>query len=420
MTITRRFYSIVPARIIAAVVFSVALIFCGQTAVAQNDYCTADTYNSPIFWNLENLEAVKQGIQDKDVVYMPAFDALMERANEALGTEPYSVTDKERAGPSGDKQDYVSLSRYYWPDPKRRNGLPYIRKDGRSNPELNGVNFDRRRSQKMTDAVRDLSLAAYFSGDQKYAEKAKEFVFTWFIHDELSMNPHMKFGQSVPGKQDGREFGILDSRIYWDVMDSLLLLQSDGMVGADFVDATRNWFGSYAVWLINSDFGKKAMARFNNHGTFYDAQLSHVLIFAGRCDLAEKVLQRGHARVEKQISDSGLMPEETERTKSLFYHTFNAEAFIRMAHLSRKLGADFYSRPISDSGSIKDTVDLVASYAGRVEDWPYEEISEDIDGSIWKMLKLAQLVDNDQSIQDALNRLGITNTKSHLILLTGK
>jgi len=76
------------------------------------------------------------------------------------------------------------LSRYFWPNPKKKDGLPYIRKDGQTNPEVNGVNFDRRRSQEMTNAVRDLSLAAYFSDDKRYANKAVRLAYTWFVDKE--------------------------------------------------------------------------------------------------------------------------------------------------------------------------------------------------------------------------------------------
>ena len=35
---------------------------------------------------------------------------------------------------SGDIHDYMSLSIYSWPDPEKKDGLPYIIKDGETNP----------------------------------------------------------------------------------------------------------------------------------------------------------------------------------------------------------------------------------------------------------------------------------------------
>jgi len=176
--------------------------------------CEPSVLNTPIFWDAERLANVKTKLDAGDAALMPAYEALIKRAENALSVTPYTVTDKTRPGPSGDLQDYVSLSRYFWV-----------------------------------------------------------------------------------------------------------------------------WFGDYAAWLIRSDFGQKAKKKYNNHGTFYDAQLSHTLVFAGRCDLAKKALKSGYQRTQKQITKEGLMPGEIERTKSLFYHAFNAEAFLRMAHLAQKLGA---------------------------------------------------------------------------------
>lgn len=395
-------------------------VWANAQDVSGQQSCAPELLNTPIFWDADSLASVKQKLEADDPALRPAYDALIARAEKALTVEPYTVTHKTRPGPSGDMQDYVSLSRYYWPDPNTPDGLPYIRKDGQSNPELNGINFDRRRSQNMTDAVRDLSLAAFFSEDERYADQAMRLVYTWFINKDQRMNPHLKFAQSVPGRTPGREFGILDTRIYWDVMDSLLLLQSVNMVDEKIVDAVRVWFGKYAAWLINSDFGKKAKSKYNNHGTFYDAQLSHILVFAGRCDLAKTVLKCGHDRTQKQIKKDGLMPGEIHRTKSLFYHAFNAQAFLRMAHLSQKLDMDFYTTRKRRAGSVENTVHFIASFAGRTEDWPYEEISDNVEKSIWTMLKHAQFVDNGPVITEALNALEYKDPESYLNLLGGR
>ncbi|MEI9974387.1 MAG: alginate lyase family protein [Ignavibacteriota bacterium] len=40
---------------------------------------------------------------------------------------PYSVVQKSRVPPSGDKHDYLSQAPYWWPDPAKPDGLPYIR-----------------------------------------------------------------------------------------------------------------------------------------------------------------------------------------------------------------------------------------------------------------------------------------------------
>ena len=64
---------------------------------------------------------------------------------------------------SGDKHDYMSLSRYWWPDTSKADGLPYIRKDGISNPEIEKL--DRYPLGDFSKSVQSLSLAYYITSD---------------------------------------------------------------------------------------------------------------------------------------------------------------------------------------------------------------------------------------------------------------
>src|ERR1700741_327346 len=72
----------------------------------------------------------------------PAVAALIKQADDALRTGPFSVMEKKLTPPSGDKHDYMSVGPYWWPDPSKPNGLPYIRKDGQVNPERYAIKDD--------------------------------------------------------------------------------------------------------------------------------------------------------------------------------------------------------------------------------------------------------------------------------------
>src|SRR5581483_8371720 len=75
----------------------------------------------------------KARIAQKDPALMPAFEALMKDADAALQFKPVSVMDAKLVGPTGDRHNYFSLGRYYWPNPDTKNGLPWISRDGHSN-----------------------------------------------------------------------------------------------------------------------------------------------------------------------------------------------------------------------------------------------------------------------------------------------
>src|SRR6476660_8559621 len=130
-------------------------------------------------------------VRAKDPRIAAAYASLMEDANKALTAPIVAVTDKKTLmPPSGDKHDYFSLSPYWWPDSTKPNGLPYIRRDGVTNPESKR-DLDQPRVAEMGANVQTLALAYYFSGDERYAKRAAAQVRAWFLDTATKMNPHL-------------------------------------------------------------------------------------------------------------------------------------------------------------------------------------------------------------------------------------
>src|SRR3954466_8657276 len=109
-----------------------------------------------------------------------ARQALMQAADRALEQKPVSVMDKKKVPPSGDKHDYLSQAPYWWPDPTKPDGKPYIRRDGRENPERN-VGSDHPAWIQTSAAIETLALAYYFDRKPAYAEHAALLVRVWFL-----------------------------------------------------------------------------------------------------------------------------------------------------------------------------------------------------------------------------------------------
>src|SRR6476661_4713478 len=83
----------------------------------------------------DNLARAKAGVLARDEKFRDAYDDLIRDANTALTAGPFTVMQKKRTPPSGDKHDYMSLAPYWWPDSTKPNGVPYVRRDGQVNPE---------------------------------------------------------------------------------------------------------------------------------------------------------------------------------------------------------------------------------------------------------------------------------------------
>jgi len=89
---------------------------------------------------------------------------LVTLADEFLAGQPYSILDREPSDWAGDAHDYYSVGNYSWPNPETADGLPYIRVDGRRNPDAWSDRYDKRRFRQTVAAVNTLVQAHLRTG----------------------------------------------------------------------------------------------------------------------------------------------------------------------------------------------------------------------------------------------------------------
>jgi hypothetical protein len=305
---------------------------------------------------------------------VPGLAELRRDADTAAAAVPMTVTDKVTLAPSGDAHDYASLSIYWWPDPAKPDGWPYLQKDGRINPESSDTKrYDAAKLNRMVSSVETLSLAAYLTGDQKYADACARWLRTWFIDERMRMNPTMRYAQIIPGRPEPRGTGIIDSRQFMRAVDAALLLT--GTASWTSVDdrALRAWFAQLAEWLATSPQGQMEGNSKNNHGTWYDAQLAVFALYGGREQIAKETLSRfSTRRIATQIAADGKQTQELARTRSYHYSAFNLLAFAIAADLGRAVGVEIWH---GSGPGIRAAIDLLVTYAaGRI--WPYLDIDK--------------------------------------------
>ena len=90
-----------------------------------------------------------------------ALTQVLFDADHFLTKKPSSVMDKTQLPPSGNKHDFLSQNPYRWQNPDTPNGLPYIFRDGKTNPEADSIP-DKRTMDDMVDTVKILSLDLLF------------------------------------------------------------------------------------------------------------------------------------------------------------------------------------------------------------------------------------------------------------------
>ena len=389
-------------------VFLLHLAVCSLGLVAQTPSAPSAAAAAPVLraysLRADALQRAKTRIQSRDPWLRPAYDRLLREADAALFVGPFSVMEKPRTPESGDKHDYVSMGPYWWPDTTKPGGLPYIRRDGERNPELaNG--YDAPRFGALTGAVTTLGLAYYFTDDEKYAERAALLLRAWFLDPATRMNPHLRYGQRVPGITEGRAAGIIETRRLVDVIDAVGMLERS----ASWTDADargmHDWMSAYLHWLLTSDIGKEEQRARNNHGSWYDVQVVALALFTGDTALAHATLDASKTRrIAAQIAPDGKQRYELVRTRSLGYSVMNLEALCRLAELGRQAGVDLWSYTAPDGGSIRTALDYVAPYADTTRKWPGSQITPNAPDFLVLLLERARLAYGD-AYADVLRRI---------------
>lgn len=330
-------------------------------------------YDVFILYDSVQLDEVKRNLKSgsTSACAQSAYQMLLSQADNLLEIENPTVVDKTIDPPSRDKHDYLSISRYWWPDPEKENGLPWIRKDGLTNPDTQTDAVDRNRLGLMTTGVKYLSLAYYFTEDEQYAQKAISMLNTWFLEVETRMNPHLEYSQSVPGNPKGRRSGILDGRlIALTIPDAITILRRSSHWTPLLENGMKEWFTNYLDWLTESDLGREGAKQVNNHGSWYRLHVAVVSLFVGQQSIAEKMIYQARESLEYQLEDDGRQLHEIERTRSFFYSCFNLEPLIMLAQIGDRLGIDLW-RYKSTSGK---SLPLALDYLTQVIDgneWPH-------------------------------------------------
>jgi hypothetical protein len=323
------------------------------------------------------LAEVKSRLAAHDKSLQPALAALIKAADKALEVPPPSVMEKSKVPPSGDKHDYMTTAPYFWPDPAKTNGLPYIRHDGKVNPESREGVFDHDRLGLMANTVETLALAYYFTGNEAYAEHAAKCLQVWFLDPATRMNPHLNFAQAVPGENTGRGTGILEGRNISQAADAAGLLAHSPAWTQNDQKKFKAWLETYLNWLLTSKNGRDEAGARNNHGTWYDVQAMELALVLGKPEVAKQIAGAAkQKRIAVQIEPDGRQPLELERTAALGYSCFNLEALFTLATMSEYVGGDLWHCQLaSGQNAIAAALDFLLPYvADPSKKWPYEQI----------------------------------------------
>lgn len=322
-----------------------------------------------------HVARVRESLARGEPEFESALSALEASANAALDIDRLSVMDKNVTPPSGDKHDYMSQAPYYWPDPSKKDGKPYIRKDGERNPEIDQIS-DRENIERLSRAVASLGLAFHLTGRQEYAQHAAHLVRVWFIDPATRMNPNLRFGQGIPGRVEGRSAGIIETRFVPNILVALTFLQGSPAWTASDERALKEWVAAYLEWLIESPLGRNEARRKNNHETWADVQISSFALYVGEPEIARTTIEGARGDIAFEIEPDGSQPRELARTRPWHYSIFNLTAFMALAAIGERVGIDLWNYTPPDGAGLQKALDFLVPFATGEERFPNPQLDK--------------------------------------------
>jgi hypothetical protein len=406
--------------------FSLKLVLL--TAVLINDQALAQSptrqvSNRPLprvfLLNARELHSTKQRIREGEKSLVGALLKLEDEAQKALDVGPFSVITKDQTPPSGDKHDYMSQAPYFWPDPNKPGGLPYVRRDGERNPEISKIT-DHRSLDQMVDAVEILALAYYFRSNEAYATKAVQLLRAFFLDPDTRMNPHLQFAQAIPGVNTGRGIGLIETRGLTRVVDAVGLLAGSKALKEADRRGLENWFAKFLKWMLESKNGRDEAAAKNNHGTYYDLQVASFALFLGENEFAKDVLRTARTkRIAAQIEPDGRQPLELARTKAWSYSVGNLDGLMLLARLGESVGVDLWNYQSVDGRSIRRALDYLVPVALGEQKWTYQQLGEWPPQMLFPLMRRAAARYRDHQFLALLKRVPDVDASDRNRLLRG-
>ena len=282
------------------------------------------TARAQAIWDKEHLASVKENLR-KDT-YATAYRSLLREADGLLARQTAGATAKERRQESGR------------PEPAA-----------------------------MATAVTTLSLAWYFSTDERYAEKAVEMLRVWFVNKDTRMNPVTSHASAEPDTR------VADACPLTGMLDGVQLLEGSTAFTKADQKALKGWFAQFLGAMLTSQQGIGYNRQNDSRATAHDLMVIACANYVGNKKVMDDYLRHfRERRVTSQIEPDGRQPQELQRTQAFGCSQQNLARMIDVMQIARHAGY-----PTDGLDRIGQAARFLMPYLGKdAGDWPFGQDGE--------------------------------------------
>jgi Alginate lyase len=282
----------------------------------------------------------------------------------------FSITDAVSPNSTGTPNEYFSEGDYWWPDEQSLTGLPYIQRDGLTNPD----NFYAHRKLliKMSLQVAEQTLLYQKTRKQEYAKQAVKALQYWFLNPETRMEPHLKYAQAIPGVCTGRGIGIIDTLHLAETALAIIRLKKLKALGVETENDLISWFSQYLSWLLTHKYGYEEKMQGNNHTSCWYLQVATFALLTNNQKVIEMCRNDyKHVLLQFQMSLNGSFSREIKRTKPYCYSIFNLETLTALCQILNLPEDNLFEYKTTDGLSLRNGIEFIYPYLLDKNSWPY-------------------------------------------------
>lgn len=340
---------------------------------------------------------------------------ILQAADAALKMEPVTITRFRAKLSEGGLNDFYSNGDYWWPDPAKTNGLPYIQRDGQTNPD--NFIFHRQLVRQLSDAVAALGAAYKITGNDRYVKKAAGLLRVFFLDPATRMNPNLQYAQAVPGVSPGRGTGIIDTLHIIEIPRAIEAMESSPAFPPEVLSGMKKWFADYVAWMTTSKNGHDEASSANNHAVAFWLQVAVFAQFTGDGKNITECRRRfEEVFVPRQMTNDGSFPRELARTKPYGYSIFQLDNMVTLCQVLSTTNNDLWNFTLPDGRNIHKAVEFIYPHLADKSTWPYKPDVMAWDG--WPArqpgLLFAGLAFNEQKYLDLWKRLSADPTNEEV------
>lgn len=295
-------------------------------------------------------ERVARGTQP----WSAAFDRLRSDAQSALGAPMESVVDN--GPPAGESNPHL-----YGTD------APYQGADGVFSDDINREDY--LKAIRVGDNLRDLGLAYQLIGDDRYAEKAVDFAYHWFVDPDTYMHPSaVNYGPHTPGfiGQNSIEHyitipkmlygaGLVIDHPHWSTKPGDAVADLDEWV-ADYLEETESG-------------GSRGGPEGDSIYKWWVANRAVAAAFIGSSGSLQSAVNDWRTTAFTDFHERGTFEFERVRSRGLYYSLSAIVGLSMTAEVVRHHGWNLYT-----DARYRTALDFHAPFLVDPSSWPWQEL----------------------------------------------